>query len=293
MSLPARVLAASGALLLLAGCRHKSTPAAKPAPVSAPPSAAAQPPAEADPLTPLRPHLAEALSKVRTAAGPLGLLGWPGVAALDGPDESNPTLERLFFDNDRALIFANKATGGYSAMVLMPESKSTDELHYRLVQVRDLFGSPTLKEVHFPSPGMKDCTGNDGIEWRGSDTIAWGGYPSKSALRIFPDEPFRLIVGPRESDNTAMYLASTTPLLQNWVDELTNEQSNLEGVHESSEAEFAQTLPRKDFQAAIKRGESKRFVWFEVNGVSYAAEKTQWELWMKGPRPSVIKDPAP
>ncbi len=244
--------------------------------------------AQTDPLTSLRPHLAEALSKVRAAAGPLGLLGWPGVATSEGPDESNPSLERQFFHNDRALVFVDKSTGDYSALVLMPESRSTEELHYWLVRVRDLFESPVLEKAN---PEAYDA--GDSIDWRGSETISQDQHPSESEVHLYPDEAFRLLIGPRESDNTDLFLANATPQLLRLVQELSDDQGNLEGVHDPADAEFAQTLTRKAFQTAIKRGESKRFVWFEVDGKPYAAEKTDWVVWMKGPRPSVIRDYAP
>jgi hypothetical protein len=259
---------------------------AAPAPISA--AAVAQPPAEADPLAPLRPHLAEALSKVRTAAGPLGLLGWPGVAAPDGSDAPNPTPEDRFFHNDRALVFVDKATGRYSALALMPESRSTEELHYWLVWVRDLFGSPVLGKAN---PEAYEA--GDSIDWRGSETVIQDRAPTGSGIRLYPDEAFLLLVGPRESDNTTLFLANATPHFSQWVQKLLDDHGSLEGVHGPEDAEFVQTLTRKAFQAAIKRGESKRFVWFEVDGKPYAAEKADWEVWVKGPRPSVIKDTTP
>ncbi|HTL99171.1 MAG TPA: hypothetical protein VL181_10245, partial [Holophagaceae bacterium] len=258
----------------------------KAAPLPAP--KAAQPAIEGDPLVPLRPRLADAFTKVRTAAGPLGLLGWPGVVAPDGSDESDPALERRFFHNDRALVFVDKTTDRYSALVLMPESKSTDELHYWLVWVRDLFGSPKLERGSAESYGAADC-----LQWRGSETIFRDQYPSESEAHLYPDEAFRLLIGPRESDDTTLFLANATPRLQTWVQELTDGQGNLEGEHDPGEAEFAQTLKRSEFQNAIKQGESKRFIWFEVAGKPFAAEKASWHLWMKGARPSVIKDFAP
>lgn len=194
----------------------------------------------------------------------------------------------MFFHNDRALIFLDKATGRYSALALMPESRSTEELHYWLVWVRDLFGSPVLGKAN---PEAYEA--EDSIDWRGSETVIQDRAPTGSGIRLYPDEAFLLLVGPRESDNTTLFLANATPLLQSWIQELTDEQGNLEGEHDPADAEFAQTLKRSEFQTAIKRGESNRFVWFEVAGKPYATERASWDLWMKGPRSSVIKDFTP
>ncbi|HZU53735.1 MAG TPA: hypothetical protein VFF77_07550 [Holophagaceae bacterium] len=256
---------------------------AAPAPISA--AAVAQPPAEADPLAPLRPHLAEALSKVRTAAGPLGLLGWPGVATDDGSDESNPTLEQLFFHNDRALVFADEATGRYSALVLMPESHSTEELHYWPIWVHDLFGSPKLERANFENPDRNQFDASRGLWWNGGDSTKRDAPRTEEEKRLHEEESFHLVVGNRGSDDMASYLAGAMPLILDWVDGVTDAQGLIEGFPADAQPDMDRTLPRKDVQSAQKLGESKRFVWFSTGGKTYAAEKADWEAWTKGPAP--------
>lgn len=225
---------------------------------------------------------------MRTDAGPLGLLGWPGVATTldgpDGPDESNPTLDRLFFHNDRALVFVDKATGRYSALVLMPESKSTEELHYWPIWVHDLFGSPKLERANFDNPSRNKFDGSDGVWWQGGDSTQRDAPHSEEA-RLYAEEPFLLWAGTRASDAPMPYLAGATPTILNGLEGVTDAQGLIEGFAADAQPDMDRTLPRKDLQTAQKLGETKRFVWFAVGGKTYATEKSDWEAWMKGPAP--------
>ena len=250
---------------------------------------AAPPAAPTDPLAPIRPHLDEAFSKVRTAAGPLGLLGWPGVATTldgpDGPDESNPTMERLFFHNDRALVFVNKTTGRYSAFVLMPESKSTEELHYWPVWVRDLFGSPKLERASFDNPDRNKFDGSDGVWWEGGDSIKREVPQTEEETRLYAEEPFLLMAGTRASDAPMDYLAGAAPSILNSLEGVTDAQGLIEGFPADAQPNMDRTLPRKDLQMAQKIGQTKRFIWFAIGGKKYATERSNWEAWMKDPAP--------
>lgn len=240
---------------------------------------------QSDLIASVRPHLAEAFAKVRTAAGPLGLLGWPGVATLDGPDELNPTLERQFFHNDRALVFVDKATGRYSALVLMPEGHSTEELHYWPVWVHDLFDSPKLERAAFENPDRNKFDASDGLWWEGSDSTKRDAPQTDEEARLYAEEPFLLMAGARASDAPTDYLAGATPTILDGVDGVTDAHGLIEGFAADAQPDMGNTLPRKDLQTSQKLGETKRFVWFTAGGKRYAAEKSAWDAWMKDPKP--------
>ena len=202
-------------------------------------------------------------------------------------------MERLFFHNDRALIFVDKATGRYSAFVLMPESKSTEELHYWPVWVRDLFGSPKLERVNFETPDRNRFDGSDGVWWEGSDSTKRDAPQTEEEVRLYAEEPFLLVAGTRASDAPVSYLAGATPTIIDLVDGITDAQGMIEGFSADAQPDMDCTLPRRDLQSAEKLGETTRFVWFVAGGKKYAAEKADWKTWTTSGGSSPTRDSKP
>lgn len=76
------------------------------------------------------------------------------------------------------------------------------------------------------------------------------------------------------------------------VDYLLNDHNEAENRDTQDEGASGNCIKRSDFNRANKTAEDNQYIWFRVDDATYAAEKKDWVLWMKGPQPqSQVQNP--
>jgi hypothetical protein len=230
-------------------------------------------------------------------AGAAGYKGWPDLPepTAENAEPSKDPLWDGFVHNPRALLLLGPEPGRVDALVLLQQKiPKNAETPSRAVLVRHLESNPLLVPLWGEDSIFSDSFiwrwqqgASDKVESNGSVTLRFPGF------QVAKNEPGVLIFGPDESDAISTLVYGLGDNVASLVDELKTPEGMPEGKHGDIEGDFLAMLARKDFERAKVIGRKWKYVWFEVDGEVYAAKRDSWDLWKKGPRPSVTVEPQP
>lgn len=231
-------------------------------------------------LQPFLGRLPEALAKVDALAQARGLAGWP---EAPGQDPKRADLVDRVFRNDRAFILRDADSQRLSALVLMAmQAQGPEGPAYRLVLVEDLLGSPALRSPLGPGSqggGELVCFWEDGEREHARNPRDPATLP-QPGLNLFLDEPLSFAVAAEGTDDFSDLLYAPGHGVVSLVRDLLDADGRPEHAGPEDEG-YGFDLPRSDFARARKSAEDPRYVWFELDGKTYGAEKADWDLWTK------------
>lgn len=192
------------------------------------------------------------------------------------------------FRNSRVLLFMGSDATALTALVLMrrlhPEGPET----YALVEIQDVLGTPVVERPTTPDAGGTD---SDLLIWSAPDATHAGDpddlktWPVPGA-RILPDRPTEFAIAPPETDDFEWHLYAPGKPVALIIDDLTDVQGRAEHKADEQTEGYGSYLRRSIFTRRHDLGEVGHWVWFEADGMSYVADKADWDLWMRSPHTS-------
>lgn len=230
-------------------------------------------------------------------AGAAGYKGWPELpeSTAQNAEPSKDPLWDGFVHNPRALLFIGPEPGRVDALVLLKQKHPKNpETPYRAALVRHLESDPRLIPLWGEDAVMSEFYELSWQQGSSDQTDSKGAViPAFGWFQITRNEPGTLTLGPEASDAISILVYGHGDRVAERIDELKTPQGTPEGKHEDTEGECLTMLDRRDFARAKILGRVWEYVWFEVDGKTYAAQVDAWNLWKKGPRPSVTVEPKP
>ncbi len=175
----------------------------------------------------------------------------------------------------------------------MKKAQPPSEDAYSLVVIRGFPNSPVLDAS---TAEGRTGTGTDALIWSDRESTHVSDFADLNTwpvpgFRILPDKPTDFAIATEGTDNFGWNVYAPDKPIAMFIDDLTNDQDQAENKEDQATEGYGNFLRRSIFAKGHKVGEAGPYIWFESEGTTYATDKTDWDLWMKGAHSSSTTKP--